>query len=212
MLEPIDDEIAMSPCPCTVTITDVSRSGTEVPPARMVIAKTRGSPPVQSATTSEHSTISQLNRATAQMERMNVIGYKLFWQPGSPFSFFVRTSGMILRNRLIGKAMMAYAHCLPPAPASGKRGVGPSSGSSPNDCCACNLFCRRVRKCCLISSMLRRPSLSLSRLSNSCASCESFWASSLVMSPSPSVSSFAKSVESIFFSSFSLKYASTFEL
>jgi hypothetical protein len=36
IFEPIEDETAMSPCPCLATITLVSRSGTLVPAARKV--------------------------------------------------------------------------------------------------------------------------------------------------------------------------------
>jgi hypothetical protein len=57
MLEPIEDETAMSPLPWRATITEVSKSGTDVPAARNVSPITASGIPKAQPTSVAHQTI-----------------------------------------------------------------------------------------------------------------------------------------------------------
>merc|ERR1719245_1774866 len=89
MLEPIEEDTAMSPCPWRVTSTDVSKSGTEVPPAMRVRARMRGSMPVQAPTSSEQRTMTTLMIAIQTIEIKKVSGYNFLQQPS------LRQSGQV---------------------------------------------------------------------------------------------------------------------
>ena len=78
MLLPIDDDTAMSPSPLFATITDESRSGTEVPAARRVSPSTgrgmpRASPKISAASTIRKEKMAiqamDMKKLTKQRER-----------------------------------------------------------------------------------------------------------------------------------------------
>ena len=81
MFDPMDDETAMSPCPCCATITEESRSGTDVPAARIVRPMTTSGMPTVLPKISASSTMMMANRAIITIDP-NMVRAAYFSIPG----------------------------------------------------------------------------------------------------------------------------------
>merc|ERR1719402_1017915 len=92
MFDPMEDETAISPCPCLATRTDVMRSGTEVPAARIVKPITASEMPTTFPKMVAHHTIKYENPAIHKMLPKNVI-IKNFFFSGFSISGRVSQSG-----------------------------------------------------------------------------------------------------------------------
>lgn len=78
ILLPTELETAMSPNPFLATMTDVMRSGTEVPAARSVSPITSGGTCAVAPATFAHHTIKYEKKAIQTIDPINVIGKNLF--------------------------------------------------------------------------------------------------------------------------------------
>mmetsp|Transcript_111617 Transcript_111617/g.193444 ORF Transcript_111617/g.193444 Transcript_111617/m.193444 type:complete len:214 (-) Transcript_111617:236-877(-) len=127
MLEPILDEMAISPCPCRATITEVIRSGTDVPAARTVRPMMCSLRPHVSPMTVANQTIIVVQAAIQQMD-MKKLSTKNFLKPS------LRTSGMVMiSTKQIGRVIryMNQSFILASAPGGAMlRGSFSSSSSS----------------------------------------------------------------------------------
>merc|ERR1719267_453828 len=72
MLEPIEEDTAISPSPCLATITEDSKSGTEVPAARIVNPMTTSGIPKLRPKISASSTMQMARRPIITTDIMNV--------------------------------------------------------------------------------------------------------------------------------------------
>jgi len=96
ILLPIDDDTAISPLPALATITEVNRSGTEVPAANTVRPITPSGIPAIFPITVAHQTMQNEYTANQKMDIAKAIG-----QYGFHFGF--RISGTVkYRENIIG--------------------------------------------------------------------------------------------------------------
>mmetsp|Transcript_19697 Transcript_19697/g.57502 ORF Transcript_19697/g.57502 Transcript_19697/m.57502 type:complete len:244 (-) Transcript_19697:1459-2190(-) len=96
MLDPMDDDTAMSPRPCRATMTEESRSGTEVPAARMVSPMTTSGTPIVAPKISASSTMPKDRMPTMAIEPTKVKGASHSFSGG-------RQSGMTQNNSSMGR-------------------------------------------------------------------------------------------------------------
>ena len=74
MLDPMEEETAMSPSPLRATMTEVMRSGMDVPAARIVRPMISMGIPIVFPISSAHQTMSQEKKAIQRMAPTKVMG------------------------------------------------------------------------------------------------------------------------------------------
>mmetsp|Transcript_77884 Transcript_77884/g.208113 ORF Transcript_77884/g.208113 Transcript_77884/m.208113 type:complete len:338 (-) Transcript_77884:1225-2238(-) len=123
MLLPMEEETAMSPSPCLATITEESKSGTEVPAASTVSPATATGTPRELDTTVAQSTMQKEKIPIQTMAPRNpATPYCTFWRSSR------RTSGRVAqRHRTRGRVTMY--HTRPRRPSGKSKGSIASAAS-----------------------------------------------------------------------------------
>mmetsp|Transcript_73724 Transcript_73724/g.169038 ORF Transcript_73724/g.169038 Transcript_73724/m.169038 type:complete len:202 (-) Transcript_73724:775-1380(-) len=163
MLLPMDEDTAMSPSPCLATMTEESKSGTEVPAASTVNPATATGIPRELDTIVAHSTIQNEKHPIQTMESKNPSTAQR-----TPCRLGRRTSGRVSHSISTSGSVRQY-HTLPLQLSGKSHGSIGSPASASFWCSSCfafqNMLARyQVSK----SSWLMRPDMDLSISPMSC--------------------------------------------